>query len=404
MQPFRVSDVNKMSEILNVFSGLDDIRWNEATNYNMINYCRNDLTAEEKLLTHWLCYITDRQMPFQRVWNVGGYVISQIVRVYSANPGWRVWEEVLEPFVDMTGSHMFIKSSHDKVNPRLERYGISGNDVHFASRYMPEDLILIYRTLAILDRVADRRIARFICMALDEESGIENEIKIMAVALNQLTYLAGGAVSGVTFNHRRDEMRQQATDFELNTDTNVSLYGRKRLWCSIRDYLKSPEFNDIFINALRDNECSCSDRWKRESMQLKAALKVMELPGDVWNNAEIFRDGLFRPYISNERESWDMPRTVREIHNLIQAQLTRFYPEQLDVTFDFVPRMCQRSMCSVCFFGAGIRKVCHEKKGLLCPIALYSCGYTHHCDPSSCDFKKDSVRGHCKSSLAGNCA
>ena len=139
--------------------------------------------------------------------------------------------------------------------------------------------------------------------------------------------------------------------------------------------------------------------WKRGSDELNKTLNVLELPGDVWNNAEIFREGLFSPYIANVRKTWDMPKTIREIYNRIsQKGSTSFYPEQLDVTFDFVPRMCQRAMCAVCFFGAGIKAVCHEKTGLFCPVVLYSCGYMHQCNPSSCDFKNNLVQGFCKSS------
>jgi len=175
----------------------------------------------------------------------------------------------------------------------------------------------------------------------------------------------------------------------------------KFLWCSLRDYLKSPEFNPVFVASLEKAGCSNPDRWKRDSVKLKAALKVLELPGDVWNNAEIFREGLFRPYVSNERKTWDMPRTIREIYKFItQTGTTCFYPEQLDVSFDFVPRMCQRAICAVCLFGAGIEEVCHQKQDILCPVVLYSCGYTHRCythrcDPSSCGFKKNPVKGFC---------
>jgi len=70
MNGFYVSNVQKMSAILTVFSKLDDIRWGKTANYNLINYCRDDLTADEKLLTHWICYIMDRQMPFERIWDI----------------------------------------------------------------------------------------------------------------------------------------------------------------------------------------------------------------------------------------------------------------------------------------------------------------------------------------------
>jgi hypothetical protein len=399
MRTFEIREVQKMSAILTVFSKLDDIRWNEASNYNLINYCSNDLTADEKLLIHWLCYITDRQMPFKRIWDIGGYVISHLVRTYTANPNNEVWGEVISPYVRRNGNTVRLESPLEGLNARLGRYGITGDTVPFASRYMPEDLALIYRTLGILDKVAQRSMARFMCLALDEEMNLEQEIKQLALALNQLTYTAGGAVSGAQFDQQIEKVGREISDFELDTDADGALFGRKRLWCSIRDYLKSPEFNRVFVTSLDEASCSNPNRWARDSVELKAALNVLELPGDVWNNAEIFREGLFRPYIANERKTWDMPRTVREIYNCIKQTETKcFYPEQLDVTFDFIPRMCESSMCAVCLFGAGIKEVCHQKKDLLCPVVLYSCGYTHRCNPSECSFKEDSTKGFCKSS------
>jgi len=83
MEALRIVNPKRLYAIFRIFSRLDDIRWSEESNYNLINYCRDDLTANEKLLTHWLCYITDRQMPFERVWDIGGYVISHIVHTYT---------------------------------------------------------------------------------------------------------------------------------------------------------------------------------------------------------------------------------------------------------------------------------------------------------------------------------
>ncbi len=92
MSAFRITDTNAIVAILDVFSALDDVRWKNPLNYNLINYCTEDLSADEKLLTHWLCYIMDRQMPFQRIWDIGGYVVSHLVRVYTRGPGEDVWE------------------------------------------------------------------------------------------------------------------------------------------------------------------------------------------------------------------------------------------------------------------------------------------------------------------------
>jgi hypothetical protein len=401
MPALEVTEPKKLRSILAVFSALDEIRWSEEANYNLINYCCDDLSPSEKFLTHWLCYVTDRQMPFERIWAIGGYVISHLVRSYSRTPG-RSVKDLLSSYVKREGKNMRMESPLESSNPRLKRYGIAGNTVSFASRYMPEDLVLIFRTLVILDRIADRSLPRFVHTVAKGAADMGKAIRRVATALNRLTYVAGGAVSALEYDVQVNKEAKKIPDFELMPDRKAEgeLFGRKRLWCSLRDYLKSPEFNPIFVEALRDAGASDPHRWERSNPALKAALYALELPGDVWNNAEIFRNGLFRPYMANERKTWDMPRTVRKIYELLGPK-SGFYPEQLDVTFDFVPRMCERSMCSVCLFGGGIRETCHQKKGLICPVALHSCGYRHRCNPQTCRFRTDRVRGLCLSSILG---
>jgi hypothetical protein len=52
----------------------------------------------------------------------------------------------------------------------------------------------------------------------------------------------------------------------------------------------------------------------------------------------------FTPYLEvplkkNGEKKWDMPKTAREIYKSLPP--AAFYPEHLDVTFDFAPRMCE---------------------------------------------------------------
>jgi len=400
MQPFKVVDVDTMKAILNAFSELDGIRWTESGNYNLINYCSPDLTADEKLLTHWLSYITDRQMPFERIWDIGGYVLSHLVCAFSRECDGSV-HEIAHRYIKPKGKSIRLECPVETPNTRLARYGITGDHAEFASRYMPEDTVLIYRTLCILDGTAGRSLAQFIGSSAERERDLAKAIRHMAAALNQLTYSVGGALSASQIEGRLEREEKSAAAFKMNRSASEGLFGRKRLWCSLRDYLKSPEFNDVFVDALAAAQVSGAERWHRSNPELKPALAALELPGDVWNNAETFRNGLFSPYLAHERRTWDMPRTIREIYDaLSECGAVDFYPEQLDVTFDFVPRMCERDMCDVCLFGSGIANVCHKKAGLLCPLALCSCGYRHICDPEACRLKDNAVRGTCKSSTA----
>ena len=80
--------------------------------------------------------------------------------------------------------------------------------------------------------------------------------------------------------------------------------------------------------------------------------------------------------------------------------LDDFYPEQFDITFDFVPRMCDKILCNVCPFGKdGVEHTCIPTKDKYCPVALFSCGYTAICSEENCILKDGSSKGICKDGL-----
>lgn len=280
MQPFQLKNKEKMLAIINVFSALDEIRWASQNNYNLINYCSNDLTADEKLLTHWLCYIMDRQMPFERIWDVGGYVISHLVYSYTRSPKKEV-KDLLYSYIRDDGKNIRIETRIVNKNQRLMRNGIKGDRVSFASRYMPEDLVLIFRTLYILDRAAHRSLSRFIATAVEDAVDLRHAMQRIAFSLNQLTYQAGGTVSASEFHRKIDEQEKHISDLRIkqNRTYDQKLFERKRLWCAFRDYLKSPEFNPIFVNALKETGISDASQWVRSNPELKSALDALELPG-----------------------------------------------------------------------------------------------------------------------------
>jgi hypothetical protein len=252
MNAFDVTDARRLSDILNVFSDLDDIRWSQPVNYNLVNYCRTDLTPDERLLTHYLCYIMDRQTAFARVWDVGGYVVSHLVHEYARSRGLDVWSGILVNYVKWADNGIELQAPVLTPNQRLQRRGIQGMSVQFSSRYMPEDLLLMFRTLVILDAVANRSLSRFIVHAIDCSQDMHEAIENMASAFEQLTYTASGAKSAGDFDAALVQVQASAGSFSLKQHASFPRYQRKRLWCSLRDYLKSPEFNADFVAALQD--------------------------------------------------------------------------------------------------------------------------------------------------------
>jgi len=396
-----IADPARLRRVLETFSALDDIRWEDPRNYNPLNYCCKDLAPDEQLLTHWLCYIADRQTPFRRIWDVGAYVLSDLVLAYTRSPQREVREVLSGCIKRGEDGRLRLECQLRDRNEVLQRHGFRGPTVPFTSRYMPEDLVLVYRTLAILDIAAGRSLARFIADAADRGENQRDSIRCIAAALDELTYAAGGTVSTGEFDGTMDRMEESLRSFVVPGETTARLTGRKRLWCSLRDYLKSPEFNPVLVHALKAVGVDDAHRWDRNSPPLKEALSGLELPGDVWNNSPVFRRGLFSPYLRDEPRSWDMTQAIRYVYELLKAsEDLRFYPEQLDVSFDFVPRMCEQQNCDICLFGAGIGGMCHRQPGQLCTVVLASCGYRHPCSSEGCLLSEDAVRGYCASSLA----
>ncbi len=405
-----VRDPDTLARILQVFATLDGVRWSHQKNYGQINFCVDNLSPDEKLLTHWLCYITDRQISFEKVWDVWGYVISHLVRSYTQNNSTldNIFGEHYKPPAGNKGPWLYCPIEGE--NQLLSHYGVTKGPVQFTSRYMPSDIISIYRTLHVLDAVAGRSFTRYMHIAVNGESNQSAALYRLAVALHFLTYADIGQVKREDVRPRMrglpraiekhiESFKTAPIEFFQNREKRFSPYKKKRLWCSIRDFMKSPHYNDLLVSALNEVDPSEAKRWRRTRKSLQKALSVIELPGDVWNNDRVFRDGLFSPHIKETPKTWDMARTIREIHNVLPRNKTTFYPEQLDVTFSFVPRMCAVRNCNICLFGGGISRLCHKKAGLLCPVTLAACGYTHPCSPKVCTFKLDRVKALCQSRI-----
>lgn len=176
MKP-EIKDNDALIRIFKVISWLDYRRWSAESNYNFVNFSRNDLTSCEKILTHWVCYITDRQMPFERVWDKGGYVFSELVYEYSRRglpPQW-VLDEHYEKYQDEKGKDHFRFKSTDNVT--------------FASRYVTDDYQNILQTLEVLNHQKYRRnIIVYIADIMRRFQSEEDLLKRVAYGLHLLTY------------------------------------------------------------------------------------------------------------------------------------------------------------------------------------------------------------------------
>lgn len=384
----KVKDKNSLIKICKVISWLDDRRWSDDNNYNFINFFREDLSNSEKILTHWVCYITDRQMPFEVVWDKGGYIFSELVFKYCRNktPLQEIIGEYYEKYLDKGKERFRFKSS---------------DNITFASRYITDDYQNILNTLKVLNYY-QRSIINFIINILKRFKDKKDLLIRIACGLHLLTYQLNGkkANSKETLRILNDEreFEKKVEYFKKN-----STLGKKRLWCCIRDYKKGL-YNKVFAEAIR--EVAGREASKLISIWNSLPMEQIELPGDVWNNSSIFRNNLFAKILDIDSipKTWGMPEIIRYIYKQLKSsgEINDFYPEQFDITFDFVPRICNKKLCSVCPFGQnGVELVCIPSEDKYCPIALLSCGYMAKCvrKEGDCILRGGVGKGICKGRL-----
>lgn len=385
-----IKDDGKLIRIFKVISWLDDKRWQSATSKSdFINHhkeVKEHMNNYDKILTHWICYITDRQMPYEKIWNKGGYVFSELAFNYSHSS---------------TSPKRLVSSFYKKGiedNEKRLKIGFWSSDKKFfASRYHNDDKEKILQTLEGLNSERfNRNIIKYITSILQEYESFQKDDLLTRVAcgLYLLTYkkMNSNKLENIVFNG--DTFSQYLKEFK-----NTSTEGKKRLWCCIRDYKKGV-YNKIFNKALR--EIYGKEANKLISLWNRLPMNQIELPGDVWNNSPIFRDNLFRHVIdfNDIKKTWDMPKIIRKLYRQVEddKELYEKYPEQFDITFDFVPRMCNKKLCNVCPFGKnGAESICIPTDDKKCPVALVCGGYDCKCigENGNCIIKENIGKGIC---------
>ena len=377
-----INDRDKLIKIFKTISWLDSKRWGEDKNYNFINFAYDDLTNSEKILTHWICYITDRKMPFEIVWDKGGYVFSELVCEYSRRENLTV-QEIL-------GRH------YEKYQDGKHRFKSQNNNITFASRYISYDYQSIKQTLEVLNKY-DRNIIRYIVSIMRRYKDNREDILLrVACALHLLTYKKANPnriIDGQEFENKLREFKKTSTK------------EKKRLWCCIRDYKKG-FYHTVFTNAVRDIVNNNAEAEELIRVWDSLPMDQIELPGDVWNNSPVFRNNLFAEVIDMNSipKTWGMPYIIRNLYKQLKDEKEKgiedFYPEQFDVTFDFVPRMCNKKLCEVCLFGKnGVEHICIPTEDKYCPVVLFSCGYIARCQQKNCIIRKGISKRSCKSLL-----
>ncbi len=373
-------------EIFKVISWLDDKRWNhERADVFPDIFVEKVIKTEkleprQKILIHWLIYITDRGKRADVLWEKNTPKIKELVVRYFAD-GLSEKEEVKK-----------LCEKHEKENK---------------IRAFPADLESIKRTLTLLLEY-DKDIISFITRKLSkwETNYPEEFCPRIAFSLYLLSYKGVGSLakSKMLREQNQDGLNEEMKDVKDALSDNDKFekqferwYGQrwhKRTWAALRDYKKFRPLRDTFITGI--NVQTNKDIWRKDFT------KQLELPGDIWN-ARFFKNCI-RPIAKKMGiKGSEAPKVARALWEKIRSKCPESYPEQFDISFDFTPRMCEKNLCAICPFGSnGAKLICIPTEDKYCPVALTCCGYIVKCDGNQekCIIKEGIGKGTCKGHIS----
>lgn len=212
-------DFDKKFEIMHF---LDEVRWMKENAGGAVFNRNVKLKNDEIILAHWLLYITERQMPFEQIWEKGSIVFSEIVKKYSSsktldcitlNTGESGEKRTtffgLDGKKDNDGKPTYsftslkkLNNLEDPVKKKVEKYYTKKEKedqnliVEFKSRFFTDDYLSMSYTLHTLSNSFNGSIIKYlaeivssICsLNLEDEEKVNNSILGMAYALYRLTY------------------------------------------------------------------------------------------------------------------------------------------------------------------------------------------------------------------------
>jgi len=391
----------RLNKIFKIISFFDEYRWEDKINYNLINFQNNHIDDDSKILTHWFCYIADRQMPFKTIWDVGGFVFSELIDEMKKQHNFNLINpKSIESFVkkEIDSQKYYFLSRANANNKILEDYPnyVYNQKVKFKSRFLPADYFCILFTLSILEEY-NYTFSEYIYSAYNRNKDKTDIISRILFSLYLLTYYDvsqpdSNALINFSSNIKTAKQRTKSVLKILNNENEFEsefkifskdkIFKQKRAWCSLRDFLKSPEFKTYFKNSLK-NKLNNDDFKKIFSVE---AMTQLELPGDVWNNNSKFRKCILKN-TKYHNSNIELNKILRD-HFENNKSIIEGYPEQFDITFNFVPNMCENNNCHICPIDRlnninDFSKICVNNTNMFCPVALTSCNYKNHCKGSA---------------------
>jgi hypothetical protein len=363
-------------------SWLDSARWTGRQPECALRLV-GDAKAGDRILAHWLAYITDRRRPWEDVWYRGALIFSRVAVDYAREkPPPRAVDEFLESYRTPVAQGEKMRGwpcpVDDDVPDRSRPY---------RSRY-PDDDTSIYRTLKLLAHLG-WSLDNWLKELIHDLAGQGDALRRMAQRLDILTYrLSIPEDEALSLLSNEEEL---AKDFlRWNPRAHAD---RKRLWAALRDYRKP---GSRWHDYLQD----CGVNWPQENFDLAQ----LELPGDVWNTR--FFEHLVEPLarragVPITGNSSLVARRIYEVVVGVEPDIA-FYPEQLDVSFDFAQRMCDTMACWCCPFwrrrppfSTNPIELCRREQGQPCALLLITSGYLAEPGDSGCPFCQGLVDGLC---------
>lgn len=373
----------RLEELAEVIAWLDSARWSPE-NQNTLGWTPHGLRSpSQEILLHWITYITNIQRRWQYVWREGRKVFAEVVRSYATYdfPKFRQIADTKRE-VSIFLDKFRMKQEKGKVPPFVYR------DTRYAPRF-PNQHIFIERTLTILAHRFDRNLMRFIGESIERWRQYPDGLRRVAHDLYLLTY----SDFPLGYTIKLLEGNANGRDKEY---ADWRRFRYKRLWASLRDYVKAKSYVHLFQEALEEAlGPTCGQQLYHVWTTSKAFdPRLLELPGDVWNINFLRR--LVVPLAEHcgvkVKKSWGASRIARKIYDVIERK--EFYPEQLDVSFDLSAIACENELCDLCPFSEhDLEKIClanmSEAIGnKYCPVVLAICRYRVICDHESCPVLK----------------
>ncbi len=366
-----------LRHFVSVICWLDEARWqSDEWGLGWDNDACQALNSQQKVLAHWITYITDMRMPVEAVWGRGLPVFAELVHEYT--------ETEKDPVRLLAQYTKSLDPSGKKVPTLSNKSGT----VQFTPRYHWHYGQII-QSLHILETYG-RSLVQFMKHWKEQYESEDNGLRHIAHVLDLLAYRQPEEQARLIIESR-SRLEQDYLRWEKKMESPQG-HGRKRLWAALRDYLKSRPLKYCIAESF--------------SWPETFDLRQLELPGDIWNDrfASAFlhplaeRNGV--PLKTASGRSLSAPALAKQIDSAVRKfdPSTPFYPERLDVSFDFASRMCGNQLCDICVFGGNeAQRFCTPTSPPeLCPVLFVVAGYKRACESQGCPVAMNVGIGLCR--------